>query len=269
MDSANTNRLDSSLNSKVDIPSCETTIQLTKMEIVDTQTEVHLESDGSQHLTEYINIHRDLAKNLIGDSIPAELLSHAVVDLASNPEYSQHLVANAQFYENADFLSQSFEDEDRRPNIVAVGCVQLIQSDRGADGGSDEAGLGDASSLLSSKTPLPSVSTIPSDKAVMSSMVSTFVQSVDPTVLRNSSTIDMHISSSHNQIDEHQHLAKESVAEQNEHIIKLYQPLIHVSFQSATYLELRRFSSKKGFCSVPHYGIIMLKDEDESNEMKY
>lgn len=224
MDSANTNGIDSSLAPKVEIPttSCEQTIQLTKMEIVDAQPDVHLENTNSQHIVEYINIHRvsDLAKNLIGDSIPAELLSHTVVDLASNPEYSQHLVANAQFYENADFLSQSFSDEDRRPNIVAVG-VQLIQSDR-ADSAADEATLG--GSMIDNKTPLPSVSTIPGDKSVMS-----YVQAVDPAVLRNSSSIDMHITSSHAQIADHQHLAKESVAEQDEHIIKLYQPLLHVS----------------------------------------
>lgn len=226
MDSTNTNGIDSSLASKVDIPtSCEQTIQLTKMEIVDAQPDVHLENANSQHIVEYINIHRvtDLAKNLMGDSIPAELLSHTVVDLASNQEYSQHLVANAQFYENADFLSQSFSDEDRRPNIVAVG-VQLIQSERG-DCAADEATL--AGGMIGNKTPLPSVSTIPSDKAVISSIVPTYVQAVDSTVLRSSNTIDMHITSSHAQITDHQHLAKESVREQDEQII--FQPLLHVS----------------------------------------
>lgn len=213
MDSANTNSIDSSLASKIVIPTtCEQTIQLTKMEIVDVQQDVHLENANSQHIAEYMN----LAKNLMGDSIQAEL-----VDLASNPEYSQHLVANAQYYESAEFQSQIFPDEDRRPNIVAVG-VQLIQSDRG-----DEATL--TGSMIANKTPLPSVSTIPSDKAVISSIVPTYVQAVDPTVLRSSNTIDMHITSSHAQIADHQHLAKESVTEQNEQMIKLYQPLMHVS----------------------------------------
>lgn len=204
---------------KIEIPtSCEQTITLTKMEIVDAQPEVDLENSNSQHLveTQYINLHRvsDLTKNLTGDAIPPELLSHHVVDLGSNPEFSQHVVTNAQFYDNADFLSQSFSDEDRRLALVAV---QLIQNRTGSPS-ADNLGA----DLLHGKTTLPSVSSISGDKTVMSTIVSNYVQAVDPATSRHQD-LGMHMVN-HSQVTE-QHIVKAS-GQQNDQIIKLYQPLL-------------------------------------------
>lgn len=211
MDPVNaTNLSETMLNSnKIEIPtSCEQAITLTKMEIVDAHPDIDLENSNSQHLveTQYINLHRvsDLTKNLTPDTIPAELLSHHVVDLGSNPEYSQHVVTNAQYYDNTDFLSQSFSDEDRRLALVAV---QLSADNLNTE-------------LLHGKSALPSVSSISRDKTVMSTIVSSYVQGVDRTSNRQAE-IGVHI---HSPVND-EHIIKRS-GQQNEQIIKLYQPLL-------------------------------------------
>lgn len=204
------------MSDNMDIPTtCEQSIQLTKMEVVD-QNNVHLENSNSDPMVEaqYINIHRvsDLTKNLTADSIPAELLTHHVIDLGSNPEYSQHIVTNAQFYNNADYISQSFS--------VAV---QFIQPNRNNNESADN--LND--DLLNNKATLPSVSSLSTDKAVLSTIIPNYVQTVDSAVSVSQPNIDLHISANHAHVSE-QNIDKES-EEQNDHqIIKLYQPLVQV-----------------------------------------
>ncbi len=225
MDSVSANGVSENiLNSKINSSAaCDQGIQLTKMEIVDDQSDVHLENANPQHIveTQFINIHRvsDL-KNLMADSIPPELLSNHVVDLGSNPEYSQHIVTNAQFYDNADFLSQSFTDEDRRLGLVAV---QLIQPNRHNSTSTDNNLNND---LLNGKNTLPSVSSLSADKSVMSAIVPNYVQAVDQPVSRNQSPMNIHIAANHSQVSE-QHIDKESESHNNQ-IIKLYQPLLQV-----------------------------------------
>lgn len=208
-------------NAKIEVPtSCEQSIELvSKMEMTDNQSEVHLENSSS-HLMEaqYLNLQRvsDLTKNLTNESIPSDLLSHHVVDLDSNPEYSQHVVTNAQFYDNSDFLSTNFSDEDRRLTAALV-AVKFIQQNI-----SNSPPINSAinAELLHDKTALPSVSSLSSEK-VITPIVPNYTQAVDS---RDQSNMSMHISN-RSVGNTEGHLAKQS-EHHDDQIIKLYQPLL-------------------------------------------
>lgn len=204
----------------MDIPTtCEPRIQLTKMDVVGNQNDINLENSNQQHIVEaqYINIHR------MPDSIPPELLSHHVVDLGPNSEYSQHLVTSAQFYDNTDFISQHFSDEARRLALVAV---QFMQPNRN-NGPNNNNLNGD---VLNDKTNLTSVGPLSTEKGVMPSIVKNYVQTVNPTVSENQANISLHITPNHTQVSE-QYTNKKS-QEHNDHIIKLYQPSLQVCIYS-------------------------------------
>lgn len=211
---------------KIDMSTaCEQSMDLvSKMEMVDNQSDVNLENSNSQHLleTQYLNIQRvsDLTKNLAADSIPPELLSHHVVDLGTNPEYSQHVVTNAPFYDNSDFLSTNFSDEDRRLTAALV-AVKFIQQN--ITSSSTNSSLN--ADILHDKQTLPSVSSISTDK-VISSIVPNYVQAVES---RNQSDLSIHINN-HSSVSSEQHLGKES-DQHSDQIMKLYQPLM----QSVSY----------------------------------
>lgn len=208
MDSVNSTDLSETIlnATKIEIPSgCEQDIELVK-----GQTEVHLEGGGAAHLTEmqYINIQRvsDLTSKLTSDSISPELLSHHVVDLGSTAEYSQHVVTNAQFYDNSEYLNTPFTEEDGRLTAALVAVKFNLNT----------------SDLLGGKTVLPSVSSLSTEKAtVMTSIVPSYVQTIE-TGRGQTETIIHHAS-----MEEPQSIDKDS-EQQNDQIIKLYQPLLQV-----------------------------------------
>ncbi|XP_065209755.1 zinc finger protein 845 isoform X2 [Planococcus citri] len=215
--------------------ACDQSMDLvSKIEMVDNQSDVHLENSNSQHLleTQYINIQRvsDLTKNLTTDSIPPELLSHHVVDLGANPEYSQHVVTNAPFYDNSDFLSTNFSEEDRRLTAALV-AVKFIQQDINPSTSSSLS-----SELLHDKQTLPAVSSISTDK-VITSIVPNYVQAVES---RSQADLSIHISN-HPSMSSEQHLTKE-VDQHGDQIIKLYQPLLQSENKTPALPPLKKIS---------------------------
>lgn len=193
---------------------------------------IHTEEDSQSDLIsdQYINIHRVpeslVAKGLVADALPSDLLTHHVVDLGASADFAQHTVG-AQYYDTEDLLAQEELTEDDRRIAAALVAVQLVQQQKQQQ--HHQAVL--TADLLETKqipTSLSPVSSVAMDKPAMAAMVTSYIQAVEEEAAAQHQQHHHHHQQQHPHQQQHHH--HQLLDQQSEdRVMKLYQQPQQVS----------------------------------------
>lgn len=185
---------------------------------------IHTEEESQSDLIndQYINIHRVpeslVAKGLVADALPSDLLTHHVVDLGASADFAQHTVG-AQYYDTEDLLAQEELTEDDRRIAAALVAVQLVQQQKQQQ--HHQTVL--TTDLLGTKqiaTSLSPVSTVSMDKPAMAAMVTSYIQAVEEEAAQQQQHHHHHQQQHHHPHHHHQQLLDQ---ENEDRVMKLYQ----------------------------------------------